>query len=952
MPRRTPTFTPSPESSPIRDDDNARPQDRERSSSPLTDLEELDMRQAASRNDRVRDRHAETQAPTERRPAPKRPRTPKEPPPPMKKARKGTGVQHETVAHELYASPDIEEERHNLERILRHDPSLPPTFAYMAKTDVFEAMERLRLSPHAFALAPEVNDAVYNYRVGGFTSDLLFLIVSPNSERLLYVPSPELKIRIVMWDSCQFGADDFTLVPTYVSTTHMPHIPCIPREPLSASHKTRVMWEDPAAWFERLPGDVFTSNAVPVAASGRPSLSDRVLLKKAIVDRLAPLVAEAQSEMDKYLLHCRSESVKPLPYVRGLEVSLRHAFGRLRYVAGTLERYFTLAREMQRFWLELQGVLNYANVVKPTFSMPASPPQVPHWWIGGVVQSDWAMRQLYNAGVPVWFVQPLTPIAELVRARAPAGIPHIDRMQTMPACDEMADLTPHPRRLPYIYSGPPTSVDRIRQMHQYSVLQLTANAPYDLRFDDGMNDPLYGVEGDEIQTLDRPLNYLEAHAGPAALPPPPRAPSPSPELGSGSWNFEPMPNAHPPRIDDDAFDATLLPSPLPLPDVSMPEPSEADFDMGTAMSAGAGSASSAAASAAATSTSSALLPHRPNAKTRKRWKTRALREAAQAAPTPPAPAPQMPAAQPTNVHMGPAAVFLPQSRAAWAEAASTLNFKLKRKSQPGDAGRAFPRAQTLAGPRSAVKTAQYLHVYVLVRPKMIEGARAAGLLSGGTAVPVRLVGQQWRDLLSLHKLVDAAQPDVTPPCLEALRDMYDAVIDFAQVVSRLQQPYTILGDTRRAQSMPSSATIRTLLWELEELVFRKDLLDLDRRLRRSRLTSAGEMARLEAVFHRDMIEGDLMGVSLGVQGSHGLVADDWNERKHHLKALVDVMVGWTRTGPLPSGLVREMSTLVDLPHVPAERAHAAELAIAKHYFAQLYVYLDRHPAGPPRRVSV
>ncbi|KAL1659792.1 hypothetical protein GGF50DRAFT_37746, partial [Schizophyllum commune] len=342
------------------------------------------------------------------------------------------------------------------------------------------------------------DDRAFNNILGSFTATGRFLIRTPNAHYIPFVRDPDVNVRIWMRKDCRFGPDDMVFCPTYASLRHAPHYACIPQCPLNLEHPTAIMWSDPSTWMQSI-----TDRCCPA----KPMF----LLSEEVDKHLQPILRSAHRRVTAYLDRCARTGARPLSWARGLDCAVTHAVARLRCVATDLDHQHIVARELQRYWLELMGVINYVDHVEPVLLGHSPPPtnkKTPHWFLGAVVLSVDDLQKWYDAGVPVWFVSPWDMFATTLHHKLPEtcrGLPYIRAMRRMRTPSEMAEVEDHALKLPYIYTGLPYDLRRIAQIHRYSTIELTFNAPFDTPHDEhDLRDPLAFAPPKEVNSRSKP----------------------------------------------------------------------------------------------------------------------------------------------------------------------------------------------------------------------------------------------------------------------------------------------------------------------------------------------------------------------------------------------------------------------------------------------------------------
>ncbi|KAL1711571.1 hypothetical protein EV715DRAFT_215184 [Schizophyllum commune] len=169
--------------------------------------------------------------------------------------------------------------------------------------------------------------------------------------------------------------------------------------------------------------------------------------------------------------------------------------GRLGALPVSRRRAVLMARECQRLWRELFGMMNFVHLVQPVLSGLVDAPEVktPHWFIGAVTEDLHHVQLLYAAGVPVWHVRNYDmDFHQLLRTRNRIAVPYAEEMQSMYTPAQMACINRHPDNLPFIFEGSPKDPRRVKHLHRYATLRVAVSRPIDDPADD--KDPLAFVD--------------------------------------------------------------------------------------------------------------------------------------------------------------------------------------------------------------------------------------------------------------------------------------------------------------------------------------------------------------------------------------------------------------------------------------------------------------------------
>ncbi|KAL1740635.1 hypothetical protein HDZ31DRAFT_47105 [Schizophyllum fasciatum] len=301
--------------------------------------------------------------------------------------------------------------------------------------------------------------------------------------------------------------------------------------------------------------------------------------------------------------------------------------------------------------------------------------------------------------------------------------------------------------------------------------------------------------------------------------------------------------------------------------------------------------------------------------------------------------------------------------------------------EKGDRFRTFPLPDTIVGSSSEAKIARFYHVWMTLEDAAVENARkvprdpqvfqrhSAGMTwvqPQGQAWVVRredlvrveassitpnisnepclaATAQEWKDVLNAHTTFRAVGENRQAFLMGKVRRIFGATINFDKVLATLVQPYIAHGEVCTSARPPSREIARGILWRLQELIFRKDLMDLDRRLRLIFITRVEEHQRLRMVFARETYGADILSIYGKGERDQGLVAQDWMERYPYVVAFADLMLDWDE--PLP----RRVRDVLQTPRLSQHEFEWMEKKVIQHYAAMLYAHFHRKVVGPARR---
>ncbi|KAL1741226.1 hypothetical protein HDZ31DRAFT_27544, partial [Schizophyllum fasciatum] len=897
---------------------------------------------------------------------------------------KNLTAEEKAVPYELYRTQDMDAqtELQRLARIVDHQPThravepppcVPDLKAVLAEYNVPVQMFR-KVPRRAWSAEP-----AFRNRVVGITMSERYLVASPNASYIPYVADPDRNMRLRMRiDGC-FGAEDMTLVPTYYLRDRAPHLACIPLQPPSPLHPQRVMWMAPEPLLE-------------VVINAMASSSDLVVLKAPVAEQMRRLIVPLRKRVNRYIEDCRAAGEPPVVWARGLEVALGHTYGRLKSIPTSHARAILMVRELQRQWRELKGLITFVLEVQPIMSGSVDPPALytVRWVLGAITVHPEDAQHLHRAGIPVWIVRRLDGgLLAKMSSEDKRGALYAHYTRKMRSPEEVAETGRHPDNLPYIFEGLPTDFLRVRQMHRYATLSIASGSGYhdDMLAHSGRDPyqilgfgPIYGSSSKE-----RPLEYLSArpvevgsskvakmveHAMPvvelnvsdavAAEDPPeaeafvPNDPTTWPEARTRADPAEytadiPMPTA-------DAPPTAAIPAMLPLatPPASTRAPPSPTYASGTPSN-----------EHAATSDTVGKGPNKGSTKS------------------------ATPLWAPIGVHDRPRPRYysrdhklhLPQMLPAWTKKAEAVHDSWPSDAGAGDQFRNFPLPSSLVGPNSDEKVARFIQVWLLLSDAAVANARrnprdrdafqtyGVGMTwvqpEGQPPVERRedfvevpaadrtpliqeepclaVSAQVWKDILNAHTSFHS-RGNLRGALMDQVRKLLRQTTDFESVRSNLTRRYSIFGEGWiDPGQLPPAPAIKDVLWRLNELVFRKDLVDLDRRARLSVLTPAEEHLRLQNPFDPSTFGADILSVHGRGWENKGLAADDWKERYKYVVGLAHLMRDWH------DGLPDQVIRMLEQGTMSEARFEWLEGKVAEHYALQLWRLFHRKVVGPARR---
>ncbi|KAJ7029837.1 hypothetical protein C8F04DRAFT_962434 [Mycena alexandri] len=354
--------------------------------------------------------------------------------------------------------------------------------------------------------------------------------VTTNTDYVPAMPSVKTPHEVFLRLDRRYGTDDPTLWPQPFSEKFC-HLAAIPQR--EARLDLRIMWWNP----ERTD---FISGSSLTSRLGR--LSHHKLIQ--LQELTSKITTRARSHREKL--------GAAWAFVSNVGKSMQQAMLRLQSLPSNFEHMVLGVLTVQRFYLELEGLLDYMLVYKPRMEDfdPAAPANDVAKCLGAFISQPEVAQRFHSAGLPFWLYRPLAffgpeNILAVVTPLEPPPI--IDQ----PALPEQ----------PVVYSGNSTE-GKILAMAAVAVRASWYHDPFkDGEFAPGPSKPLAGPKS--VQKF-HPCTSLPL---PASMYPPTnqyqidsRPPTTS-QKASSSKQSQP---ARPSRNKFEKFDAAEMPTYIPL----------------------------------------------------------------------------------------------------------------------------------------------------------------------------------------------------------------------------------------------------------------------------------------------------------------------------------------------------------------------------------------------------
>jgi hypothetical protein len=230
--------------------------------------------------------------------------------------------------------------------------------------------------------------------------DTLYAVTSPNT-----LSCPVLKfgaVHVRARNDGRYYSEDFTSFPQ-LFTEEYGYNSVVPRKPSDPNDPLQLMWWIPSE-----------DDHVEVRGSMFPGLG---VLAPRWLDRFKALQDELTTRATSYQNHRAQHSM-----LNALERGLHHCFERLSSMPCTFKDLVGQVAEYQRSYLDVLSFLDFYEVFSPrwTLSTKDGPKvhEVDHTRMGTYTTQPNTLQWLYQAGIPVWFVQEVESI-EAAQRRYP-----------------------------------------------------------------------------------------------------------------------------------------------------------------------------------------------------------------------------------------------------------------------------------------------------------------------------------------------------------------------------------------------------------------------------------------------------------------------------------------------------------------------------------------------------
>ncbi|KAF9034606.1 hypothetical protein BJ165DRAFT_1534043 [Panaeolus papilionaceus] len=214
------------------------------------------------------------------------------------------------------------------------------------------------------------------------------LCTSPNQH---HIPLPILhEDDVRLRANLHYGTADHTLWPQFV-TPNTSHFATMPRKPVNPNHTLAVIWWDPP------PADFLPSYGGIISGIGT--------IHPHRLAALRSVESEMQQRVDLYLESFPKPSSNATEQINLRRYHLENSWIRLASLkVSYVETVFTIT-EFQRYCLEIIGFIDFMQKYRPRLDGLHRGSNVTDEVMGAFTWDSRAAQELFNAGVPVWFLR-------------------------------------------------------------------------------------------------------------------------------------------------------------------------------------------------------------------------------------------------------------------------------------------------------------------------------------------------------------------------------------------------------------------------------------------------------------------------------------------------------------------------------------------------------------------
>ena len=206
-----------------------------------------------------------------------------------------------------------------------------------------------------------------------------------------------------------------------------------------------------------------------------PTRGDFTTLSGSLMDGIGKLsrarysqFEEMKSKLESRIAAYRSDNPNPNEVLLLLERDLLNVFTRLGSLRTNFSQMAFSITEFQRCYLEAVGVLDYIEIYRPRkYGLAAAATTVANC-VGTITSEPSVVQDFFNAGIPVWFCQPLRP-----------EFPHnVLNVVTPFEYTQFLCVDKFDPPFPVIYDGPLGVCDKHNALHRFSRSWLVFKDPF------------------------------------------------------------------------------------------------------------------------------------------------------------------------------------------------------------------------------------------------------------------------------------------------------------------------------------------------------------------------------------------------------------------------------------------------------------------------------------------
>ncbi len=249
-----------------------------------------------------------------------------------------------------------------------------------------------------------------------------YYIATPNQEHIF---APHGHCNLFARMDGRYGVDDHTQWPQPFSRS-APYLCCVPQKDALASEYSIMWWNPTRLDFE------------PVHRHGW-NLGIGFLPHHEL-----QAMEQCCEQLNERAVQAKVDHSIHYPETKLLSVNLRRSLSRLRAVAMARKEVLFECRQIQRLWMELWALLDYIEIFEPYMEGRVPPATETAKVIGCFVHNADVAERLFAAGIPYWFIRPISSFVKENILSITSIVQPKDKL-------ELEDYVPYP--FPRIYVG-------------------------------------------------------------------------------------------------------------------------------------------------------------------------------------------------------------------------------------------------------------------------------------------------------------------------------------------------------------------------------------------------------------------------------------------------------------------------------------------------------------------